>query len=566
MSLPSAAPGAPEAAADATRGQPRIVAVPVGPSPAGFADAAIGAGIAPAQWLLHDVAASRRLEASAAAALPAHTLMRRAGLAVARLAQAVAPHASAVTILAGPGNNGGDGFEAALHLHRLGREVGVHFLGDAARLPADALASLRRARDAGVPIQAWSEADGPTRLLRRPATLAHTGSETLLIDALLGRGLTRPAEGAMAGAIEAINRCSAPVLAVDLPSGLPGDTGTPASGAAVVHAQTTLALLSLAPGLFTGLGRELAGRIWWDDLGVDGRSEAAVARLTDPAAGLAAAPRRHGQHKGSFGDLRIVAGAPSMTGAALLAGRAALRAGAGRVYVHLLDEAAPRLDAVTPELMFADPITAAHLTPGTTVLAGCGGGTAVAETLPLLIEAAPRLVLDADALNAVAQRPDLQEALRSRGERGGATVLTPHPLEATRLLGAASVAAVQADRLAAATALARRYAAVVLLKGSGSVIAAPGERGWINPTGNAALAVPGSGDVLAGWLAGLWSPLPALRDAALDCAVRAAYRHGWLASAHHPDGAPLPAGTLAAAIGGPLDPPPHSPPSPSASA
>jgi len=536
-------------------GAPRLTQIPIGPA------TAAALSHAPAELLLHDGAASRRLEASAAAALAPHTLMQRAGLAVARLAQAVAPHASAFTVLAGPGNNGGDGFEAALHLHlhRLGREVRVHFLGDAARLPADAQASLRRARDAGVRIEAWSEAEGPAHLLRHQAAHATAGHETLLIDALLGRGLTRPAEGAMAGAIEAINRCDATVLSVDLPSGLPADTGTPAPGAAVVQAHTTLALLSLAPGLFTGLGRELAGRIWWDDLGVNGRSEAAAARLTDPATGLAAAPRRHGQHKGCFGDLRIVAGAASMTGAALLAGRAGLRAGAGRVYVHLLDEAAPRLDAVTPELMFADPLSAAHLTPSTTVLAGCGGGTAVAEALPLLIEAAPRLVLDADALNAIAQRPDLQDALRSRGERGGATVLTPHPLEAMRLLGAASVAAVQADRLAAATALARRYAAVVLLKGSGSVIAAPGERPWINPTGNAALAVPGSGDVLAGWLAGLWCPLPALRDTALACTLRAAYRHGWLAAACHPDGAPLPAGALAAAIGGPLDRPPHPP-------
>lgn len=550
--------GGATSAADAFIGRPRIVTVPVGPAPAGSAATAGAAGIAPTEWLLHDVLASRRLEASAAATLPPHTLMRRAGLAVARLAQAVAPHASAVTVLAGPGNNGGDGFEAALHLHRLGREVGVHLLGDAARLPADAQASLRRAREAGVRIEAWSEADGPARLLRRQATDATARNDMLLIDALLGRGLTRPAEGAMAGAIEAVNRCGAPVLAVDLPSGLPADTGTPTAGAAVVQAQTTLALLSLAPGLFTGQGRELTGRIWWDDLGIAGHSEAAVARLTDPATGLAATPRRHGQHKGSFGDLRIVAGAPSMTGAALLAGRAALRAGAGRVYLHLLDEAAPRLDAVTPELMFANPLTAADLTPSTAVLAGCGGGAAVAEVLPLLIEAAPRLVLDADALNAVAQRSDLQDALRSRGERGGATVLTPHPLEAARLLGAASVAAVQADRLAAATALARRYAAVVLLKGSGSVITAPGERCWINPTGNAALAVPGSGDVLAGWLAGLWSPLPALRDTALACTVRAAYRHGWLASACHPDGAPLPAGALAAAIGGPLDPRPST--------
>jgi hydroxyethylthiazole kinase-like uncharacterized protein yjeF len=555
MNTPSAQVSDPVTAnaSDAPIGRPRIVAVPVGPATAG-SYARLPAGQPCGELLLHDGAASRRLEASAAAALPPHTLMRRAGLAVARLAQAVAPHARAITVLAGPGNNGGDGFEAAMHLHRLGREVGMHFFGDAARLPADALASLHRAREAGVPIEAWSEADGPARLLHGQARRSAAASETLLIDALLGRGLTRPAEGRMAGAIEAINRCGAPVLAVDLPSGLPADTGSPASGAAVVQAQTTLALLSLAPGLFTGQGREASGRIWWDDLGVDGHGEAAVARLTDPATGLAAPTRRHGQHKGSFGDVRVVAGAPSMTGAALLAGRAALHAGAGRVYLHLLDERAPRFDAVTPELMFADPLTAAHLTPATTVLAGCGGGAAVAEALPLLIEAAPRLVLDADALNAIAQRPDLQDALRSRGERGGATVLTPHPLEAARLLCAPSVAVVQADRLAAATALARRYAAVVLLKGSGSVIAAPGERPWINPTGNAALAVPGSGDVLAGWLAGLWSPLPALRDTALTCTVRAAYRHGWLASARHPDGTPLPAGALAAAIGGPLDP------------
>jgi hydroxyethylthiazole kinase-like uncharacterized protein yjeF len=184
------------------------------------------------------------------------------------------------------------------------------------------------------------------------------------------------------------------------------------------------------------------------------------------------------------------------------------------------------------------------------VLAGCGGGAEVHAILPLLIGQAQRLVLDADALNALAADPALQVTLRARAARAQATVLTPHPLEAARLLAGPSASAtiVQTDRLGAAQALAERFNAVVVLKGSGTVIAAPGETPWINPTGHVALAVPGSGDVLAGWLAGLWSPQGPDALSAFQAARRTVYLHGQLAQRLSPGGAPLSASHLAESI------------------
>lgn len=213
-----------------------------------------------ATMALHGVDASRRIEARAAQALPAHTLMQRAGLAVARLAIAVAPHASRVWVAAGPGNNGGDGFEAALHLRAAGRDVQVTALGDPARLPADAAASLVRAVAAGVPIGTTLPATAPD----------------LAIDALLGLGATRAPEGAMLPLIAAFNGMACPRLAVDLPTGLDAATGQ-VRGAEVATATHTLALLTLKPGLATGAGREHGGELWFDGLGVD------AARAAEPA-------------------------------------------------------------------------------------------------------------------------------------------------------------------------------------------------------------------------------------------------------------------------------------------
>lgn len=496
----------------------------------------------PGPWPLHDSAASRTLEALAAADLPPHALMQRAGRGVARLAMALAPHARRVHVLAGGGNNGGDGYEAAIHLRRAGREVVVHAFGRGTAWPPDAAASRREAQLAGVRIVDGMDA----------GALAQA---ELLIDALLGRGLTRPASGDIAEAIRLTRGHPAPVLAVDLPSGLPGDTGALEVGAPCMRATWTLALLSMAPGLFTARGRDQCGEIWWDDLGVAVRhplAPAPVARLHDPVWTEAIwPPRRHADHKGSFGDVWVRGGAAAMTGAALLAARAALGAGAGRVHVALLDPQAPRLDPAHPELMLRDDPTEPTLGRAT-VVAGCGGGEAIRAVLPDTLAHAARLVLDADALNALAASPDLRDALRARHEAGRPSVLTPHPLEAARLLGC-SAAEVQSDRLRAARDLAARTGAVVALKGSGTVIASPEGVPWINTSGNAALATPGSGDVLAGWIAGLWSQLaggreaaeagPAWSEAELACR-HAVHQHGLRGERLAPDGQACPATRL----------------------
>ena len=476
---------------------------------------------------LFDVAATRRIEQAAAAALPPHTLMRRAGLATARLALALAPHARTVWIACGPGNNGGDGLEAATHLHQWGLNPVITWLGDEARLPDDARASLQRARAAQV---AFS--DQPPEL----------SAGDLCIDALLGIGATRAPHGRMAELLARLHASPATLLAIDVPSGLQADSGVwAAPKAASAHPQPhTLSLLTLKPGLFTAQGRDACGRLWFDDLGVSDPRAPPSAWLNAPPP---TAPRPHASHKGSYGDVAVIGGetdaarGTAMAGAALLAASAALHSGAGRVYDSPLGDGGPTLDVSQPELMFRrwDALSLDTLT----TVCGCGGGDAVAAVLPTVLAQAPRLVLDADALNAIAQDGDLQAALAQRAGRGQDTVLMPHPLEAARLLGT-DARQVQADRLAAATALATRFQCVAVLKGSGSIIAAPGETPRINPTGNARLATAGSGDVLAGWVgAHLAAGVPTF-----EAACHAVYRHGALADDWPPHTA-LTAGQLA---------------------
>jgi hydroxyethylthiazole kinase-like uncharacterized protein yjeF len=238
-------------------------------------------------WPLFDVQATRRIEQAALQSLPSHTLMRRAGLATARLALAVAPHARRVWIACGPGNNGGDGVEAALNLAQWGKEVQVTLAGDPAAMPADAKLSWQRFADAGLALspavpQEWD----------------------LCIDALLGIGAARPLQGNFASTAQAMASRGGPVIAVDVPSGLGADTGAGES----VRATHTLALLTLKPGLFTGGGRDAAGQVWLDNLGVALDAE-------PPLAALAGAPaerqRPHGSHKGSYGDVAVIGGAPA---------------------------------------------------------------------------------------------------------------------------------------------------------------------------------------------------------------------------------------------------------------
>lgn len=443
-------------------------------------------------WPLFDRVATRAAEQAALAHCAPRSLMKRAGTSVARLALALAPHARLIEVACGPGNNGGDGLVAAAELHRLGRRVRVLLFDAGAARPADAAWALQQALDTGVPIS--SEAP-------------HAGVKAdLFIDALLGLGSTRPLAGAMASWVA--RQSGQPTLAVDLPSGLDVDSGALLGGGEAVQATHTLTLLTLKPGLFTASGRDHAGQVWFDDLGWSADEGNAGALLFDADASVwRTLARRHASHKGSFGDLVVVGGAEGMGGAAQLAAQAALASGAGRVYLSALADydaqAQSQWSGQRAELMQrrawwqSNP---AELRSATTVC-GCGGGTAVAATLPALLANAGQLVLDADALNAIAADPALQAMLAARHGLGLVSVLTPHPLEAARLLGS-TTAELMADRLGAARRLAERFAAIVVLKGSGSIVAARGERPTINASGNAALATPGSGDVLAGWIGG----------------------------------------------------------------
>ncbi|MFO6420997.1 NAD(P)H-hydrate dehydratase [Hylemonella sp. W303a] len=476
---------------------------------------------------LHTIAATQRIEQAAQASLPAHTLMQRAGRAVACLALAIAPHARRYWIACGPGNNGGDGLEAATHLLQHGKTPIVTWLGHAGSLPEDARLALEWARAANVVFSATPPEDCDCA-----------------IDALLGLGVTRPPDGQMAEHIAELNRLRSrgvPVLSVDLPTGLQADTGN--APGACVQASHTLALLTLKPGLFTAQGRDAAGDIWFDELDVSLSPPQSAQALLNPAPATHA--RKHATHKGSYGDVAVIGGAPGMGGAALLAARAALQSGAGRVYVGLLDPGGALMDALQPELMLRRPEALMNQLSGLTVVCGCGGDDAVSALLPDLLSQAPRLVLDADALNAVAKEPALRTLLQNRGRSGSAlsTVLTPHPLEAARLLNT-DAHSVQTDRLAAAQTMADRWGCTIVLKGSGTVISTPGTAPRINPTGNGRLATAGTGDVLAGLIGARLA-----QDAtSFEAACSAVYAHG-LAADSWPPQQPLTAGGLARVLG-----------------
>jgi hydroxyethylthiazole kinase-like uncharacterized protein yjeF len=496
---------------------------------------------------LFDSAATRRIEERAAAALPPHELMRRAGIALVRLARAVAPHARRVWIAAGPGNNGGDGLVLATLLRGAGVEVCVSLVGhDAPRaLPPDAAWALQDARAAGV-----------TLISALPAA-ATLRDMDLCVDALFGVGQKRAPEGEFARAIDALNGCKAPRLCIDVPTGLSTDTGA-ALGESLVRATHTLTLLTAKIGLFTGAGREVAGEIWLDELGIEAMGDdGSTATLTGESAVAPLLPRRrHLANKGSFGDVHVVGGAAGMAGASLLAGHAASVGGAGRVLVHAHSSdvgGVLPVDVGHPELMLrplAELQAALRQNARATVVAGCGGGDDVGAELPGCLSSACRLVLDADALNAIARDTGLREQLRARGRRGRPTILTPHPLEAARLLGK-TAGEVQANRPAAALALASDTGAVVVLKGSGTVIATPDGRLAVNPTGDARLSTAGTGDVLAGWIGGTWAAQPHPQGEApnagalaFEVAVAAVFVHGRACDFTSGDRLPLVAGQL----------------------
>lgn len=473
--------------------------------------------------LLYDIRSTRLIESSLMARVPAHSLMQRAGQSLSQLALALAPHAQTIWIACGPGNNGGDGLEAAIVLHRAGMSVKVSLFPASQPRPVDAQTALQRAQAAGVEF-----GPAPERLL----------PGDLIIDCLLGMGSRRAVSGEMAEWIAIMNQSQATVLSADQPSGLEAesgqtlgqDKGTPGP---VVHAAHTLMLLTAKPGLFMGAGRDAAGQLWLDDLI---RQDTELAAFMDVAACSQvnshsnAVPRKHQSHKGSYGDVAIVGGegvserGMGMTGAALLAASAALHGGAGRVMVSFLSAStAPQVLSEQPELMLRrfEALDLHQLT----VVCGCGGGIAIQRVLAEVLQRSRQLVLDADALNAIAQNTIWTKLLKNRSARGRPTVLTPHPLEAARLLGS-TTAEVQAHRLRSAETLAQKWGCTVVLKGSGTVIASPEQISRINPSGNGRLATAGTGDVLAGWIGAQMAQSAGTALAAFEAASYAVYQHG----------------------------------------
>ncbi|MCG9055023.1 NAD(P)H-hydrate dehydratase [Laribacter hongkongensis] len=387
-----------------------------------------------------------------------------------------------VVAVAGRGNNGGDAILAAARLACRGIPAAI-------RLPlgtpdtAAARQVLEQARQAGV------------RLLQADEDWPETA---VLLDGLFGIGLTRAPEGEAAQAIERINAHPGPVVAIDLPSGLDAERGV--AYAPCVRAQHTLTFLADKTGLLTADGPDHAGEVFVHalDLPPDWLPDPVAACYVPPEPWLP--PRRHNSNKGVFGGVGIIGGAEGMTGAVLLAARAALRHGAGKVRGGFVAPF-PALDSLYPELMLAraEAVLAA---PDVSVLAvgpGLGCSTEAGELLARALACRLPLVLDADALNLLAQDPALAEACR---QRGLPTILTPHPGEAARLL-ATGTASIQADRPEAVRQLARNWQAVVVLKGCGTLVAGPDGFFTVNPTGHPGLAQAGQGDTLTGMIAAL---------------------------------------------------------------
>jgi len=408
--------------------------------------------------------------------------MARAGLAAAEFARELATGKD-VLVLAGPGNNGGDAFEAAVHLKRWFFRVCVVFAGERDKLPADARAALAR----------W-EAAGGSLSGRIPADTRFC----LAVDGLFGIGLARPLSGPHAELAQAVNVLAGKgtrILALDCPSGLNADTGR-ALGT-VVHATHTISFIALKPGLLMLDGPDCSGEIRLATLGLDASSlSPAKGHLVDARILALLQHRPRNFHKGRAGTLGILGGATGMVGAALLAGGAALKSGTGKVLVGLLADNPPQVDFTQPELMLRTPLALLDDEGLSALVVGPGLGRrdAASKALKRALGLELPLVLDADALNLIAAERPLQQAL---AKRSLPTLLTPHPAEAARLLHS-ETADVQADRIAAALRLAERTRALIVLKGNGSVIAAPDGRWWINTSGNPGMASAGMGDVLAG--------------------------------------------------------------------
>lgn len=431
----------------------------------------------------------QNLEMRAANQLGADTLMKRAGAAAAELIMKRLEDAGVeqrrVTLLVGPGNNGGDALACACELREKGAVVNVVLPGGRRPTSALALAQLER----------WTQAGGTT--YDDPYM---TEKADFVVDGLFGTGLAKPITGDYLDAVLWFNERQALKVSLDIPSGLNPVTGHWTGSYPGCSADVTITFLCVKSGLYMCEGADAAGEIVLNELDVSVPLSPLSVIGTDEFPRVLR-PRVKNSHKGDYGSVAVIGGTDGMIGASILAARAALISGAGRVTLECRAEHAPHVDMVYPEIMFATkPV---NLEDFDAIVLGCGLGTS-AEAKARVIEALncqKPLILDADALNIIAADIKLQDMVLARR---APTVLTPHPGEAARLLRR-DTAGVTADRVAACRELAVQTGAIVVLKGAGTVISMRSSRTWINPTGSPMLATGGSGDVLAGMIGAMFA-------------------------------------------------------------
>ena len=458
------------------------------------------------------------------AGVPSLTLMENAGRAVAEEAQKMVPPGSRIVVLCGPGNNGGDGFVAARLLVERGFSVEIALLVAASSLQGDAAEMACRCAGAKV-FENWAR---PLSKLLQAAV-----GRRLIIDAIFGAGLSRPAAGDFAGAIELINQAAAggvPVLAVDVPSGIDGSTGR-ALGQYVVKAARTITFFRLKPGHLLYPGRGHCGRTSLADIGIP----AEVLRVINPAlsANRPALWRpsfpilRADGHKYGRGHAVVVSGPAHATGAARLAARAALRIGAGLVTVASPRDAVAINSSQLAAIMVAPFDEAGGLAPmladrrldAWVIGPAAGVGEATRDRVAQILAGPAAVVLDADALTSHAGEADRAELFATIKQRSAGVVMTPHAGEFRRLF---PEAAAIASKIEAAQAAAAGSGAIVVYKGADTIIAHPEGRAAVNDNAPPTLATAGSGDVLAGLISGLL----AQKMPAWEAACAAVWMHG----------------------------------------
>ncbi len=432
--------------------------------------------------------------------VPGYVLMRRAGRAALDGLRARWPDAKSVAVLCGPGNNGGDGYELARLAVQQGLEVRL------ARIGKDP--QRDEARQA---MQAWRDLTGEIEPWSPGFAAAAMDHADVVVDAIFGIGMDRAVNGAAAAAIHAINACQRPVLCLDIPSGLDSDCGVVHGDA--VRADLTVSFIGRKLGLYLGQGAAYAGERLFDPLGLSAAfvgQQPFTAELHHPHwLRDLLPPRPRTAHKGQHGHLLMIGAEQGMSGAILMAARAALRAGVGLLSVATRAAHAAQLSAAQPEAMFHAVESGADLKPlmdkASVIAIGPGLGTGQwGQALWRAVASfAGPMVVDADALNLWSMQADERPA--------GACVITPHPGEAARLLGTNTLA-IQADRLASAAELRARYQAIAVLKGAGTVV--QGQRIRICPFGNPGMAVGGMGDVLTGVIGSLLAQGLSAEDAA----------------------------------------------------